>query len=275
MVTTTDISGPGGRTIRLHDSGGDGPVVLYHHGSPQTGAPLPPLLDAAGRRGLRVLSYGRAAYGGTHAWPDRTVAHAAADTAAVLDAVGVGRCVAMGPSGGGPHALAGAALLPDRVSAVACFAGIAPPTGEESWYAGMADPSGLRAAAAGRAERVRHEETAEFVQASFNERDLAALEGPWSSLGDDVGASAEWGSDGLVDDDVSFARDWGFDLADVRSPVLLVQGGDDRVVPLGHAEQQLAALPDAELWLRPREGHLSILGTLPLALDWLLAQSSD
>ncbi len=56
-------------------------------------------------------------------------------------------------------------------------------------------------------------------------------------------------------------------------PVLLAQGGDDRVVPASHAHQQLAALPDAELWLRPHEGHLSILRTVPLALDWLLAQS--
>ena len=274
MVTTTDISGPDGRTIRLHDSGGEGPVVVYHHGSPQTGAPLPPLLEATAARGVRLVSYGRAGYGGTDAVPDRTVAHAAADVAAVVDALGVDRFATMGPSGGGPHALACAALLPDRVSAVACFAGIAPPTGREDWYAGMADPSGLAAATRGRAERERHEETAEFVAASFNDGDLAALAGPWSSLGDDVAASAEWGSGGLVADDLSFVRPWGFELADVVAPVLLAQGGDDRVVPAGHAHQLLAALPDAELWLRPRDGHLAILATLPLALDWLLAQRS-
>ena len=274
MVTTTDISGPDGRTIRLHDSGGGGPVVVYHHGSPQTGAPLPPVLEAAAARGVRLVSYGRAGYGGTDPVPDRSVAHAAADAAAVVDALEVERFATMGLSGGGPHALACAALLPDRVSAVACFAGIAPATGREDWYAGMADPSGLEAATRGRAERERHEETAEFVAASFNDRDRAALAGPWSSLGDDVGASAEWGSGGLVADDLSFVRPWGFELADVAAPVLLAQGGDDRVVPAGHAQQLLAALPDAELWLRPRDGHLAILGTLPLALDWLLAQRS-
>jgi pimeloyl-ACP methyl ester carboxylesterase len=66
---------------------------------------------------------------------------------------------------------------------------------------------------------------------------------------------------------------WGFDLADVDVPVLLVQGGLDRVVPQAHAQWMLGRLPDAELWLRPRDGHVSVLAALPVALDWLLARA--
>ena len=66
---------------------------------------------------------------------------------------------------------------------------------------------------------------------------------------------------------------WGFDLSAVTAPVLLVQGGDDRVIPASHAHWLLQRCARGELWLRPRDGHLAVLDACPLALDWLLAQA--
>ncbi len=147
MVIRRDVSLPDGRTLRAYDSGaGDELALLWHHGSPQTGALLEPLLAAAGRRGIRMLSYARPGYGGSTPLRGRDVASAAADVAAVADAFGVGRFAVMGASGGGPHALACAALLPDRVTGVACLASIAPFTDEFDWFAGMVAPGGLRSA---------------------------------------------------------------------------------------------------------------------------------
>ncbi|MEF2977350.1 alpha/beta fold hydrolase [Subtercola sp. YIM 133946] len=255
-----------------------GMTVIWHHGSPQTGAPLEPVLSEAVRRGIRLVSYGRPAYGTSTPDPGRSVASAARDVEQLADALGLERFAVMGASGGGPHALACAALLPDRVSAAVTLAGIAPypvapgtPRGFD-FFAGMADPSGLRAALRGRDARRAHELTAEFDPDSFIDRDIDALNGPWSSLGADVAlatAAGPAGLDGLIDDDVAFTRPWGFELESIVAPVLLVQGSRDRVVPPLHAEWMLARIPSAELWSRPLDGHISVLNACPAALDWM------
>jgi pimeloyl-ACP methyl ester carboxylesterase len=268
-----------GRTLRVHDSA-DGSAagsftVLWHHGSPQTGAPLAPLLSAAADRGIRLLSYGRPGYGGSSPRPGRTVASAAWDVARIADAFGIDRFAVMGASGGGPHALACAALLPGRVSAVACLAGLAPLDADGlDFFRGMADDgASLRAAVEGRPARELQEETDEFNPESFTERDYAALAGAWSSLGRDVGLASAAGAGGLIDDDLAFVAPWGFDVAEITAPVLLVQGGRDRVVPPPHANWLLRRCRDSELWLRPGEGHISILDAAPVAMDWLQAHS--
>jgi pimeloyl-ACP methyl ester carboxylesterase len=275
VATEHDLTLPDGRLLQVHEAGAPdgsyGLTLVWHHGSPQTGALIEPLLAAAARRGIRLISYGRPSYGGSTPHPGRDVASAAADVARIADALGVGRFAVMGASGGGPHALACAALLPDRVIGAACLAGIAPLTSDFDWYAGMAAPGGLRAALEGRDARARFAATDEFDTTSFTPRDWAALRGAWAPLGADAGRAGAAGPDGLIDDDVAFVNPWGFDLARIEAPVLLVQGGEDRIVPSSHAEWLLRHIPPAELWLRPHDGHISVLDASPVAMDWLLA----
>lgn len=152
------------------------------------------------------------------------------------------------------------------------MAGIAPLTVEFDWYAGMGSDGALRAATAGRDARERYATVEEFDPASFTPGDWAALSGSWSSLGADAERANEAGPDGRIDDDVAFTSPWGFALADVAAPVLLVQGGQGRIVPPAHADWLLRHLPAAELWLRPRDGHVSILEAGPVAMDWLKSQ---
>ncbi|WP_329380281.1 alpha/beta fold hydrolase [Streptomyces sp. NBC_01716] len=280
MVIEQNVNLSDGRTLRTYDSGGgadrrgaDGhvPTLVWHHGSPQTGAPLEPLLSAAAARGIRLVSYGRPSYGGSSPLPGRNVAAAADDVAGIADALGLGPFAVMGASGGGPHALACAALLPDRVTGAVCFAGLAPYTDDFDWYEGMVSRGGLRAAADGREARELYAATDEFDPVSFTSADFAALEGAWKSLGADAVKAGQAGPDGLIDDDVAFATAWGFDLGEVDAPVLLVQGSLDRVVPAAHAGWLLAGLPRAELWVRPEDGHVSVLDACPAAMDWLMA----
>lgn len=277
VVSFQDLRLDDGRTVRVHDtaegSAAEVFTVLWHHGSPQTGAPLGPLVSAAAERGIRLLSYGRPSYGGSSPRPGRNVASAASDVAQIADELGIARFAVMGASGGGPHALACAALLPDRVTGVACLAGLAPFDADGiDWFGGMAsDGASLRAAAAGRHARELREETEEFDSESFTERDYAALAGSWASLGADVGLAAAAGADGLIDDDLAFVAPWGFAVTEITAPVLLVHGGQDRVVPPAHGEWLLHHCPRSELWFRADDGHISILDACPPAMDWLRA----
>lgn len=272
MAKGVDVRLSDSRTVRVHDGGApepDAPTVVWFHGSPQTGALLTPLLDATAQRGMRLISYSRPGYGGSTSVEGRDVASAAADVAVIADALDVPRFAVMGASGGGPHALACAALLPDRVTAAVAFASLAPFDAEIDWFAEMASDAALRAAAQGPDARASLAATAEFDPASFNARDYAALIGSWKSLGVDVGVASIKGSDGLVADDLAFVAPWGFDVGDIHSPTLLVHGGDDRVVPATHSDWLVHHIADAELWLRPRDGHISILETASVAFDWL------
>jgi pimeloyl-ACP methyl ester carboxylesterase len=272
MTPARDIPVAGGRTVRAYDTGDTAaPAIVWHHGSPQTGAPLEPLVAAAARRGIRLVTYARPSYGGSTPAPERDVAAAADDVARIADALGIGRFATMGASGGGPHALACAALLGDRVLAVACLASLAPYTEELEFFDGMVAPGGLRAALAGREQRAQFAETDEFDETSFTAADWAALAGPWASLGTDAMRADTAGPDGLIDDDVAFVRPWGFDVAGIAAPVLVVQGGEDRVVPPAHADWLVRHLPRGELWLRPRDGHVSVLDACAVAMDWLRA----
>jgi len=264
-----------GRAVRYFDTGGDpaAPVLIWHHGTPQTGAVIAPVAAEAAARGLRVVSAARPGYPGSDALPGRSIADAAADVLAIADALGVERFVTAGASGGGPHALALASLAGDRATAAVTLAGLAPFDHSPDWFSGMASPGALRAALAGRDARLAYAETAEFDPESFTSRDYETLNGAWGALGADAGAGAAEGPVGEADDDLGYVAPWGVELRAVRTPVLLVQGGADRVVPAPHAAAMLERLPDAELWIRPREGHVSVLTALGVTLDWALSRS--
>jgi pimeloyl-ACP methyl ester carboxylesterase len=270
-----DVRMPDGRTVRAHDSGGEGCVatVVWHHGTPQTGALYEPLLGMAAQRRLRIVSCARPGYGGSSPHPGRTVAAAASDAVRVADALGVDRFAVLGSSSGGSHALACAAVAPRRVTAVACFAAVAPYSDGDGWFTGMVSDAALRAALAGRAARARHAEQDEFDPAIFTESDFAALEGAWAGMGEDAGAAGAAGDDGQIDDDVALVTPWECDLAAVTAPVLLVHGGQDRVVPPTHADLIAAALARVERWDRPGDGHISVLEACAPALDRLAAAS--
>jgi pimeloyl-ACP methyl ester carboxylesterase len=274
MPDVVDVHLADGRSISVYDSGEGAtpaPVVLWYPGSPHSGRPLAPLLEAATARGIRLVSLARPGYGGSTRRPGRDVASIAVDTAAVLHALGIERFVAVGYSGGGPHALACGALLPDRVAAIAGVSCIAPMTDGLDWWTGMQSTGALRSAVDGTAARERFAATDEFDPASFTAADWAALAGPWADLGRDASAAGETWPMGLVDDDVAFVRPWGFGLEDVAPPVMLVQGEEDRVVPADHARWLHAHLPASDLRLLPGAGHVSALDAVPGLLDWILA----
>jgi pimeloyl-ACP methyl ester carboxylesterase len=271
VVAETDLELGDGRTLHIYDTCADGAdarlAVFWHHGTPNIGAPPAPLLPAAAQRGIRWVSYDRPGYGGSTPHPGRDVASAAADIASIADALGIGQFAVMGHSGGGTHALACAALLPERVLGAVCVAAMAPFGAEGlDWFAGMAAPDTLRAAARGRAVVEEYLASTEFDPEQFTPADEAALEGAWSWLGDVAGKALEGGRGGEVDDQLAYVASWGFDPGQVTAPVLFLHGGRDR---MAHGTWLARHTRSAQLWLRPDDGHISVLTSGAEALDWL------
>jgi pimeloyl-ACP methyl ester carboxylesterase len=276
VVTETDLELGDGRTLHAYDTGaGDGDdrlAVFWHHGSLNVGAPPEPLFPAAEELGVRWVSYDRPGYGGSTPRPDRGVASAAGYASAVADALGIDRFAVVGYSHGGSHALACAALLPERVLGAVSVAGLAPIGAEGlDWFEGFG-PGGaaeLRAAAAGRAALEKHLAESDDGP-DFTPEDEAALAGDWSWFFDVVDEPALAGAmGGFVDDDLAGVGAWGFDPADVVAPALFVHGARDRVVPASHSGWLARRCPSAELWLRPVDGHISVLNQGAAALAWL------
>lgn len=271
MVTETDLTLADGRTLHAYDTGTGGIPVFWHHGTPQVGTPPEPLLDA----GVRWVSHDRPGYGGSTPQPGRTVGSVAADVAAVADALGIDRFAVMGSSGGGPHALACAALLPDRVVAAVSFSGIGPHGVDGlDWFAGM-HPSGqaeLRAALDGREALLAHVTSAEFDPDVFTDADHLALADDQGWVGRAAGQAMAGGPGGMVDDDLAYAAPWGFGPRDITAPVLFVHGADDRMVPRSHSEWLADHCAKAELRLTPGDGHVSVLRHGASALQWIADQ---
>lgn len=281
-----DVTIAEGGVLHAYDSGTGGAhalPVVWHHGTPNIGTPPRPLLDHADRLGLRLVGYDRPGYGGSTPRPDRTVASAAADVAAVVDALDEQppgrRFAVLGHSGGGPHALACAAVLPERVVAAVSISGLAPydPAHDAEWFAGFSDlgAASLRAAVAGRAAKEAYESVEHEGDMGFIAADGAAFDGEWGWIMEVVRPALAAGPAPLIDDDLAYVRDWGFDPSSIRTPVRLVHGGLDRVVPAAHSEQLARSIPHAVVDLTPDDGHISILRRAAAALDWIAAQRDD
>ncbi|GAB3600417.1 alpha/beta hydrolase [Angustibacter peucedani] len=287
-----DLRTPDGRTLRVLDDGapGDDRVpLLLHHGSPMSATMLDVQRSDARDRGLRLVSYDRPGYGGSSRRPGRGVADVVDDVRVVADQLGLDRFLTAGASGGGPHALACAALMPERVAAAATVAGVAPFRAEGlDWAAGMGDDNveefGLAASGPHALEpfleQAREavlgsdaETLAEQMASLLPPADLEALAaglGDW--LHESMTRGLAPGYDGWLDDDLAFVRDWGFALGDVRVPVLVVGGGQDLMVPVAHARWLGAHVPGAGSDVQDDAGHLSLLATPGPLHEWLLAR---
>jgi pimeloyl-ACP methyl ester carboxylesterase len=291
MIAEADIRRADGRVLHAYDTHADGiasspgargpaVAVFWLHGSPNVGSPPEPLFAAAEANGLRWVSYDRPGYGGSGPHDGRVVASAAADVAAIADALGIGRFAVLGHSGGGPHALACAALLPERVIAAVSVSAPAPfDAAGLDWFAGSSPGIAAenRAAAGGRRALAAHwaEAEPEDMSAFFTEADLAALGGNWSWLAGVAGQALEQGGEGYLEDTLAGVRPWGFQPDAITVPVLIMHGAKDKMVPCPHGEWLAARCPAAESRIVPGAGHITVLDSAPQALAWLAARVRD
>ena len=273
-VRTHELELGGGATLRWYEAGASAAdaelTAMWHHGTPYSGEPPAPLIADAERRAeagegprTRWLGFDRPGYGGSSDAGERSVADVAPLAGRVLDEAGVDAAVMVGHSGGGPHALACAAVLGARVTRVVCAAGLAPRDADGlDWFDGMYAGGLLELGAALKGEASLRDvlEASEFDPRMFTASDMAALAGEWGWLNAIAAAGVAGGLSGFIGDDLAYVNPWGFELADVKAPVLLLHGADDRVVPLAHSRWLAERLPDVELRVVEGAGHISVLG---------------
>jgi pimeloyl-ACP methyl ester carboxylesterase len=210
-----------------------------------------------------------------------------ADTSAVLKEIGASRCLVAGWSGGGPHALACGARLP-ATAAVLVIAGVAPYGADGlDWMAGMGEDNVIEYSAALKGEdelqpcllaerESLRDASAEGMVAAMASVLPAVDRGVLTGeLGEDMVASfteaLRSGVEGWLEDDLAFARPWGFDLAEVSVPAAIWQGSEDLMVPFAHGQWLASHVPDAIVHLEDGEGHLSVaIGGLDRMLDELV-----
>ncbi len=271
----------------------DGPpharALVFHSGTPSAALPFRPLTEAASAQGLRLITWSRPGYGGSDPAPGRSVADVASDTTTILDGLAIDEFVTLGWSGGGPHALACAALLPGRCAAAGTIAGVAPyPADGLDWMAGMGEENveeftlallGEQALTPYLEEQacvlgqVTGPQVAQALGGLVSPVDAASLTGDFAEfLAAVLRRAVSTGVAGWRDDDLAFTRDWGFDISTVGVPVAVWQGGQDLMVPPDHGRWLAERIPNVRDHLHPGEGHLSLAVG---ALDRIVADLVD
>jgi pimeloyl-ACP methyl ester carboxylesterase len=282
---------PDGRALQVQEAGArDGAPVLFHHGTPMSRLIYRGWDEIARAQGVRFLAYDRPGYGLSDRLPERDIAACAADVRTIAGALGIDALGVIGLSGGGPHAIACAALLEDLVPRVVSLAAVAPFAAPGlDWFADtgasnveetqlfLSDRAAARVAfEADMAElaTMTPEENRTRYASIYSDRDLRCMEGEFGAFLD---ASTKLGLehqiDGPWDDEYAFvAVEWGFDLATIRTPLRLRQGRQDLMVPYAHGAWLAAHIPSAEPLLSETDSHLSLLDHLAEDLAWLKAR---
>jgi pimeloyl-ACP methyl ester carboxylesterase len=258
-------------------------TVLMHMGTPNGLATLPAFMTTA-FTGLRPVLHARPGYDQSTPQPGRSVADVVSDSVAIMDALGVDQFVTIGWSGGGPHALACSAGLPERCLATTVMAGAVPyleavelrdwyERDEDNQLALAGDLDGFRQRCnqfAAEHAQDRAEDMAGWFTCAA---DKAALTGEYADwMAAYIRSAFASGGAGLCEDAVAFMQDWGFDLKETRG-VTIWHGDLDENVPLTHGQWLADRLPGAQLRVLEGEGHMTIALRMPQIVDELLVRA--
>ncbi|MCX4583168.1 alpha/beta fold hydrolase [Streptomyces sp. NBC_01481] len=270
---------------RLGDPRGR-PVFLLH-GTPGSRLGPAPRGMVLYQRGTQLIAYDRPGYGGSDRLAGRSVADVAQDVRAIADELGLDRFAVVGRSGGAPHALACAALMPERITRTAALVTLAPRDADGlDWFEGMAasnvleyttasdDPAGLIQRFILRSAEIRKDPIRLLNdlrrELTDSDRMVVADAGVRSMLLRNYQEALRTSAYGWIDDALAFRSPWGFDPADIKGPVMLWHGEKDVFSPVGHSRWLAQRIPGATAVLEPAAAHFDALHALPRVLTWLL-----
>jgi pimeloyl-ACP methyl ester carboxylesterase len=272
--------------FRLYGPRTGSPVVL-HNGTPGSSMLSPHHVSAAERAGVRLLVIDRPGYGASTRQPGRLVVDVVTNVAGIVDHLGWDRFAVWGGSGGAPHALACAAVLPQRVTRCASVVGPAPfDAAGLDWFAGMtaANVEEFRLAQLGdSAYRPLVERLGAEAVAAATAGDIQITE-EYQLADSDIAARKAWttedgylarvqaafrdGADGWIDDSIAMVQPWGFDPGAIGGPVSVRYGLDDVLVPSSHGEYLMRVIPNAHHALLSG-GHILNDDDLDSIYGWL------
>jgi pimeloyl-ACP methyl ester carboxylesterase len=264
-----------------------GDAIFWFHGTPGGRRQIPPRArELAGERGVRLIGVERPGTGHSTAHLHDSLAAAAGDVEQVADRLNIERFGVVGLSGGGPYVLACAHELPERVVAGAVLGGVAPACGDEAAPGGTValagrmrplleafhQPLGHLFWATVFALRPIASQAFDLFIGTMPEGDQEVMSRPEMKqmFVDDMLRASRLGLHAPIYDMVLFARPWGFSLRDIRVPIRFWHGDSDHLVPLEHGEHQAELVPDSDLKVRPREGHMGSLDAAEEILDTIL-----
>jgi pimeloyl-ACP methyl ester carboxylesterase len=285
-VTTSE-----GRTLTCAEWGDpDGFPVFSLHGTPGSRFGRHYDEGAYVEAGARVITYDRPGYGGSTRHRGRRVVECVNDVAALADHLSIDRFAVIGGSGGGPHALAVAARLPERATKVTCAVGIVPYDTEDFDFVAGMDPNNVKELgwALEGEEVLAHElerEAREMLERvsvdpskvigddwDLSESDRKELARPERQevIREMTVASVANGVWGWVDDDLCFVAPWGFDVSEIRIPARVIYGANDVLVPRQHGEWLARNVPRAEVVVEEDKGHLPDPDLVVERYSWLV-----
>lgn len=264
-----------GRFLEYFDNGiASTSAIVFHHGTPAHASLWSSWLDVAATRGIRALSYSRAGYGISDRNEGRTVYTNNSDIRELLDSLGIRDFISIGWSGGGPHALATAALTGSKgVITLASVGQYGAP--DLDFLAGMGPENEIEFGEAIKGEahisawmeenahpfkEVTDRDIREALGGLIGEVDKKSLDG---AIADEYATATRKGLavsfDGWIDDDIAFVQPWGIDLGAIQVPVLIWQGDDDFMVPHAHSYWLEKHIPTGKLHFVPGHGHISLI----------------
>lgn len=267
------LNAPDGRTLGYADYGDpSGDVLIYHHGGLSCALDIAFANDWCRNNGIRILAPDRPGIRESSPRPGYGLEQSAEDTAALADQLEVERFALAGWSGGGPHAVAGATFLADRVTATATVGSPAP--------RGESDPGlsvdrflspatryapGLTRLMISLAARtpgsIREAQTRRSVQSEADRRVIDSL--PAGTIASWMDGATGQGPRGVFDDYLATAADWSETARSTPGPVHIFHGTQDHVVPPSQAERLATLIPGGELLLTEGAGHFMLHEHLP------------
>ena len=286
-MTTRLVKAADGRAIAVESWGDpEGAPVFLLHGTPGSRLGQAPRGAVLNWLGIHLITFDRPGYGDSDRRQGRRIADGAADVASVADDLGLARFAVVGRSGGAPHALACAALLPDRVTRAATLVSLAPRDASGlDWYAGMAESnvraytsadeygsSGIAATLRVRSRDIQADpgRLIADLRRELTDSDRRVVADPMirRMLALNFREALRQDAGGWIDDALAFGHRWGFDPADIGCPVLLWHGQDDTFSPVEHSRWLADRIPDAWMMVEPGAAHFGALKILPTVLRW-------
>ena len=277
-----------GRSIGIAEFGvPDGKTIFWFHGTPGGRRQVPPLARLIALEcGVRLIGVERPGVGRSTPYLHDCVGDYAGDIEQLADRLNVDRFGVVGLSGGGPYVLACAHELPERVVAGAVLGGVAPAVGDDAATGGaiqvvrrmrlplqlMARPAGYAFWALIYALRPLASPAFDLFIGSMPEGDQKVMNRPEmkAMFIDDLLHASRLQLHAPLFDMILFSRPWGFSLRDIRVPVRFWHGDADAMVPLAHGEHQAMLVPDSDLRVRSREGHMGSLDAADEIIETIL-----